>query len=462
MASLLIVDDDENIRLFLTRHFERRGYEVFAAETGEDGLEVFGKRAVDAVLLDLNLPGIGGLEVLRELKDLGDPMVIVITASGDVKTAVSAMRQGAHNYICKPFDFDELSLAVEEALKVRKMSSHIEAFRWDGQHRAYGDLVGRCEAMQRIYSTIEKVAGSSSTVLITGESGTGKELVARAIHDHSPRRSAPFVAINCTAIRETLLESELFGHERGAFTDAKDAKKGLFEIADGGTVLLDEIGDMDLRLQSELLRFLEEREFRRVGGVRNIKVDVRILASTHQDLPKSIREGRFRQDLYYRINVVSVDLPPLRERNGDILPLAEHFIGRFNKEFGKRVAGLEPEVERALRSYPWPGNVRELRNLMERTVLLAGSERIGLNDLPGELRGRPAPTASVAQAADSGIPFPDAKKVVVDEFEKDYIAMVLDKNEGNVSRSAEEAGIDRSSFQRLMRKHGLRSHEFRE
>lgn len=461
MVNLLIVDDEENLRHFLELQFQRRGYEVHTAETGEEALEIFRTRSVDVIILDLNLPRLSGLEVLRELRNQGDPMVIVITASEDVRTAVTAMRHGAHNYICKPFDFDELNVAVEEALRVLRMRSQIEALSYERDTQRFEDLVGHCPAMQQVYATIEKVAESSSTVLITGESGTGKELVARAIHQRSPRKAAPFIPINCTAIRETLLESELFGHERGAFTDAKEAKKGLFEIANGGTVLLDEIGDMDLRLQSELLRFLEEREFRRVGGVRSIKVDVRILASTHQNLPERIREGRFRQDLFYRINVVNLNLPPLRLRGKDTLILTEHFITRFNREFGKRLAGLTPEVEEAFLAYSWPGNARELRNLIERTVLLSNSDRITLTDLPPEITGRGPALRPATAMTDFSASFPDAKRTVVDGFEREYVAAVLQRHGGNVSRSAQQAGIDRSSFQRLMRKHGVHSDDFR-
>lgn len=461
MVNLLIVDDEENIRHLLEHQFHRRGYEVHTAETGEESLDIFRTRSVDVIILDLNLPGMSGLEVLSELRNQGDPMVIVITASGEVKTAVTAMRNGAHNYICKPFDFDEINLAVEEAVRVLRMRSQIEALSYQPEGQRFENLVGQCPAMQQLYATIEKVAESSSTVLITGESGTGKELVARAIHHRSPRKAAPFIPINCTAIRETLLESELFGHERGAFTDAREAKKGLFEIANGGTVLLDEIGDMDLRLQSELLRFLEEREFRRVGGVRSIKVDVRIIASTHQNLPERIREGTFRQDLFYRINVVSIHLPPLRERGRDVLLLTDHCITRFNKEFGKRMSGITPEVEQVFLSYPWPGNIRELRNLTERTVLLSTSDRITLADLPPEMTRDGAVTHPAVGSVNYEDAFPDAKRQIVDGFEREYVAAVLQRNAGNVSRSAQEAGIDRSSFQRLMRKHCVRSEDFR-
>jgi two-component system response regulator AtoC len=461
MANLLIVDDDENIRHFLERRFQQRGYEVHTAETGEEGLEVFRTRSVDVVILDLNLPGISGMEVLSDLRNQGDPLVIVITASGEVKTAVSAMRNGAHNYICKPFNFDELNLAVEEAVRVLRMRSQIEALSYERNQYKFEELVGQSPQMQDVYTTIDKVAATSSTVLITGESGTGKELVARAIHQRSPRKASPFIPINCTAIRETLLESELFGHERGAFTDAKETKKGLFEIANGGTVLLDEIGDMELHLQSELLRFLEEREFRRVGGVRNIKVDVRILASTHQNLSEKIRQNAFRRDLFYRINVVSIDLPPLRERGRDTLILTDHFITRFNKEFGKRITGLTPEVEEAFLAYSWPGNIRELRNLVERAILLSNSDRITMADLPAEATGAKAASPPTASVVTFPRPFPEAKQEIVDAFERQYVGAVLKRNHGNVSRSAQEAGIDRSSFQRLMRKHGVRSDDFR-
>lgn len=458
---ILIIDDEDKIRKFLRMPFEKRGYQVSTAATGKQGVELYKKEDPDVIVLDMRLPDSNGMDILGIIMaDNPSQIVIMITAFGEIRLAVKAMKLGAFDYVTKPFEFEEINLLVEKAAGLIRMRNEINLFRRLRDEYMYEDMVGKCKKIQSVFSQIEEVAKSpATTVFISGETGVGKELVALAIHRKSSRSSGPFVAINCTILDEKLLQSELFGHEKGAFTDAKDMKKGLFEVADGGTIFLDEIGDMDIILQAKLLRVLEEMTFRRLGGIKEIHVDLRVIASSNKDLKKDISEGRFRNDLYYRINVVSLNIPPLRERGSDILLLADYFIGKYNKKFGKEIKGFSLESTSLLSNYAWPGNVRELKNIIERLVLLSHTTEIHPSHLPPEILGWEKEIA-LSEKDYLGIKFNQAKKEVVDSFEKKYIGDFLNFYKGNVTQSASAAGINRSSFQRLIKKSGLRSRQF--
>jgi len=459
--TILVIDDEENIRDFLSHSFQVKGYEVYTSESGERGLEIVRSGGIDLVILDIRLPDMSGMEVLKKIMAHNpEALVIMITAYGEIKNAVEAMKLGAYDYIPKPFEFAEIEMTVAKALKVVELENEIDLLKRQGEWFKYEDMVGKSESMKEVFKIIDRMAKTpDSTVLITGESGTGKELVAKAIHRKSDRRDKPFIVINCTALPENLLESELFGHEKGAFTDAKETKKGLFEIADGGTMLLDEIVDMDVRLQSKILRVLEERSFRRVGGMRDIKVDVRMIAATNRNLEEAIKTGKFREDLYFRLKVLPTHLPPLRERKEDIIPLAESFITEYNRKFGKKVTGLTPEAKRALLNYYWPGNIRELKNLIERIFILENCTEIDVGNLPTEILMPKASAYGIDMPPEGS--FKEAKAKVVDKFEENYLRELLTVNKGNVSRSAVQAKMKRSNLQRLLRKHSIKSSGFK-
>ncbi len=459
--SILIIDDEDKIRKFLRMPFEKRGYVVSTAATGKEGMELYRKEAPDIMILDMRLPDSNGMDILENIMAADpDRIVIMITAFGEIRLAVKAMKLGAYDYVTKPFEFEEINLLVEKAAGLIRIRNELDLFRRLRHEYMYEDMVGKCKKIQAVFSQIEEVAKSpATTVYISGETGVGKELVARAIHRKSSLSAGPFVAINCTVLDEKLLQSELFGHEKGAFTDAKELKKGLFEVADGGTIFLDEIGDMNLILQAKLLRVLEEMSFRRVGGIKDISVDLRVIASSNKDLKKEMSEGRFRSDLYYRVNVVSLNIPPLRERGDDILLLADYFLGRYNKEFGKEIKGFSPEAASLLVNYIWPGNVRELKNTIERLVLLTRTAEFLPAHLPPEILGWEKEIA-LPESDYLGVEFNQAKKEVVDGFEKKYLTDFLKHYKGNVSQSARAAGINRSSFQRLIKKSGLTSRQF--
>ena len=452
-ASILVVDDERLIRWSLEQQLRREGYSVQAVETGAEALQRTQADPPDLVLLDVRLPDADGVELLGRLR-AADPecLVIMMTAHGGVDSAVRAMKLGAQDYVSKPFDVEELKLAIRKALDTRTLRRDVARFQVEAaQGSALDDLIGVSRAVADLKGLIHRIAQSdATTVLLQGESGTGKDLVARIIHYASQRARAPFLAVNCVALPEHLLESELLGHERGAFTDARALKKGLFEQADGGTVYLDEIGDMRLDLQGKLLRLIEEKAFRRVGGLRDIKVDVRIIAATNRDLTKSLAAGEFRTDLYYRLKVFPLRLPPLRERPEDVLPLARHFIARFSREMRREPLDLHPETQARLLSYTWPGNVRELRNILERAIILAPGNILELEHLPLELCDQPARRADLA-AKPASVSLP-GEGLRLEEVERDLVRQALEATEGNQVRAARLLGISRDALRNRMKK----------
>jgi DNA-binding NtrC family response regulator len=443
MDSVLIIDDEKNIRALLMRVLAEERLDVHAAGSAAEGLQVAEEVDPDVILLDLRLPDASGLDVLKTLKARHpEAAVLMVTAFGQVESAVEAMKGGAADYIEKPFQaLDKLRLAVARALQ--EVKSRREILRLHAQQgRKYGveQLVGSSPEMKRLRELVAHLARSEAqTILVLGESGTGKELVAKGLHYGGSRHEMPFVEVNCAAITETLFESELFGHEKGAFTDARSAKKGLLELADRGTLFLDEVSEMSLGSQAKFLRVLQDRVFRRVGGTRDIKVDLRIVAATNRPLDAFVKEGRFREDLFYRLNVIPLTLPPLRDRLEDVGPLARHFLAECNAAFHKSIKAISPQAEALLESYHWPGNVRELKNLIERLVILAASDRIEVSDLPPPVGGR---TGAAVPA-----PGPDGLRTL-EEVERAYILQVIDRLEGNKSRAAQVLGISRQTLRR--------------
>ncbi len=454
MARVLVVDDEANLRKVLAAMLRKEGYEVTLAADGEQGLAELAKNGADVVVTDLVMPKVGGLDVLKGSLALNpDVPVIIITAHGTVDSAVEAIKLGAFDYVTKPFEQAEIRQVIEKAAKTRDLSrSNVS-----GDEKSRAALVGASPAMQEVFKVIEKVADTPSTVLITGESGTGKELVATALHAGSSRRQKPLIKINCAAIPKELMESELFGYERGAFTGAVSSKPGRFELADGGTLFLDEIGEVPVEMQVKLLRVLQESEFERVGGIKTIRVDVRLIAATNRDLKKDIEAGRFREDLFYRLNVVPIWLPPLRERAADIPELVRHFVDKYNRRLNKRIQGVEDRALDALKQYPWPGNIRELENLIERTMVFAEGAVIRLSDLAPHVREPQAggqPAAEEAPPADASMK--DIVKQKSAELEKDLITRALQETDGNVTQAAKKLKISRKSLQNKMKEFGLR------
>jgi len=455
-ASILVVDDERLIRWSLVQQLQREGYRVQSAETGREALRRAQDEPPDLVLLDIRLPDGDGLELLERLRARSpECLVIMMTAHGGVESAVRAMKLGAHDYLVKPFDLDELRLTIRKALETRSL--HRDVIRLQSsasQGAALDDIAGASRSVGELKTLIRQIAQSdATTVLLQGESGTGKDLVARVIHFASARAKGPFLPVNCVALPEHLLESELFGHEKGAFTDAKAQKKGLFEQADGGTVYLDEIGDMRLDLQGKLLRLIEEKAFRRLGGTRDITADIRIVAATNRDLAASLAAGQFRADLYYRLNVFPILLRPLRERPEDILPLASRFFRRFSREMRREPPAIHPEAQACLERYAWPGNVRELRNVLERALILAAGATIRAEHLPPEIGGQPmAGKAGAGKAATMSLP---ADGLRLDEVERDLVRQALDTTGGNQVRAARLLGISRDALRSRMKKFGF-------
>lgn len=461
--SILIIDDEPHLPHQFARFLRKRGYEVYTAADGEAGLQELQRNTIDLVLLDLRLPRLGGLEVLKRIRELDQELpVVIITAHGDVQTAVAAMKSGAADYRQKGFDLDELLLVVQRALETSAMSRELRQLRRErSDNYHFNHIVGHSERMRKVFDLVERVARSDASVLIMGESGTGKEVVARAIHEQSPRASGPFHPLNCAAIAHNLLESELFGYEQYAFTDAKKQKRGLLELAEGGTLFLDEIGEMALEMQAKLLRVLETRSFFRLGGNKEVKINVRILAATNRNLEQAMKEGSFRSDLFYRLAVLKIMLPPLRERPGDILLFASRFIEDYNKLLGRNVRRIAPEAQHLLLAYCWPGNVRELKNVIERAMILSNSDELLPAHLPHEIIGSAGPHNK--QQADpweqwlnNRPPGPVSLEEVSERVEQHFIRWALTTAKHNRTRAAELLGFTKADQLRyLMRKHEI-------
>lgn len=447
------MDDEYLIRWTLQQNLEKEGYKVFLAETGEEGLDKVKEEAPDIILLDIKLPGMDGYEVLEETLKIDPGIVpIMITAYEDVEGVVKAMKLGAFDYITKPFDFSKILISIQKSLETSKLKREVTRLR--GEKRigvGFQDIVVVSKEMARVFETAEKIAQSdTSTVLIQGETGTGKELIAHAIHDRSKRKNMPFITVNCAGFPENLLENELCGHEKGAFTDAKEVKKGLLEMAEGGTLFLDEIGDMGLSLQAKLLRLVEQKTFRRMGGVKDIQANVRIVTATNKDLLKQKEEGKFREDLFYRINVASLKIPPLRERTDDILPLTKYFIHKYNGDFHKNVQKISKGVEEFFVGYRWPGNVRELRNVIERAMLLGEEETLLMEHLPIEILGQ----VSREGMAIEGISIPP-EGISLEKVEEALVRQALKMTNGNQTKAAKLLDISRDALRYRMQKFGI-------
>jgi two-component system response regulator AtoC len=444
---ILVVDDDRDMREMVEEDLARRGHGVLTAADGAGALDLVRREEFDTVLTDLNMPGTGGIELCRTLQaERPDLPVVILTAFGSFDTAISALRAGAYDFVTKPVDLDLLALTLERAVRHRQLEQTLRRLQDEVRRsRRSGALLGESRAMREVQELIARIADLDSSVLITGESGTGKELVARALHDQSSRREGPFIAVNCAALPENLLESELFGHERGAFTDARSARRGLFLEASGGTLLLDEVGELPLPLQPKLLRVLEERRVRPVGGNRELPCDVRLIAATHRDLEEAIDRGTFREDLFYRLNVLTLELPPLRARGNDILILAQALVDEFAERFKKGVKSIAEPAAGRLLAYPWPGNVRELRNVIERAVALARHDRLTAEDLPDRLRQPGAARSLPAGWVEGDALLPLA------EMEQLYLRHVLDSVGGNRSLAAKVLGIDRKTLYRKLK-----------
>lgn len=445
---VLIADDEKNMRWVLGESIAAEGYEVIEASDGKEALAAIDEQHPDLMVLDHKMPSPDGMEVLRRLRAKGETFpVIMLTAHGNVETAVEAMKAGATEYLTKPFDLEELKLSIDKAIRISELSAEVERLRDElDKESGIEGFVAADPHMVEILGTVEKVATTNATVMIYGESGTGKELIARAIHRLSPRGTKPFVEVHAGALPETLLESELFGYEKGAFTGAVMSKPGRFEMANGGTLFLDEVGDISLGVQVKLLRVLQERRFERLGGTRSIDVDVRVVAATNRDLQQLIADGSFREDLFYRLNVVPITLPPLRQRSGDVPRLVAHFLEKYNA--GSKTIGND--AMEALVRYPWPGNIRELENTIERIVILSSSDEVGLDDLPAEVRSGTAPSAAKTR----GFELPE-EGIDLEEVEMHFIEQALDRSGGNASKAAKLVGMSARMFEVRAQRLGL-------
>ena len=468
---ILIVDDEKLVRWALTQKCTEFGYQSVEAESGEEALRALQGESVDAVLLDVHLPDMSGLEVLEKLKQAGETRsIIMMTADPQLDDVKAALRMGAYDFVSKPINFEELCVTLQNALEAGALRTEVESLRGEVRRRAgYHEVVGVSRKITELMKFVYKVAASeASTILIQGESGTGKDLVAKAIHYRSSRAERPFVAINCSAIPETLIEAELFGHEKGAFTDAKAMKKGLFEMADGGTLFLDEIGELSPLLQAKLLRVLEDQMVRRVGGVRDIQVDVRVIAASNRDLEKEVREGRFRQDLYYRLAIIAIYLPALRERKEDVVPLVEFFLAHYNKKFRKNVQGPSEETRRLLLNYDWPGNVRELKNALERAMILEEGNQLKPEDLPFTVasgRGGGSVETKMGAPVAEAQPAPGKRRLPalsipeggtsLEDVEHALVELALQQSHGNQIKAAKLLSISRDALRYKMKKFGL-------
>jgi two-component system response regulator AtoC len=450
------------LRKILSAQLSRDGYDVMTAEDGEQGLALLKEHHIDLVITDLKMPKVDGMTLLkRALEEEPDLPIVLITAHGTIDTAVEALKSGAFDFVTKPFDKDEVRQIVGKALRTRELRGADATSVPTGGGVRFG-IIGDSTGITDLYAVLERVADTPTTVLITGESGTGKELVARALHEHSGRKDKPFIKVNCAAIPKELIESELFGYERGAFTGAVSSKPGRFELANGGTLFLDEIGEIPIEMQVKLLRALQESEFERVGGIKTIRIDVRLVAATNRDLKKLIANGTFREDLFYRLNVVPIRLPALRERTVDIPLLVEHFLVKFNERLKKHVEGVEAEAMETLVAYPWPGNIRELENVIERAVLFCDTQKLRASDLPPEIRGIPAMAnislseadLQAALAGEGGLK--EHVKVAMSRLEKELVSRALQQTTGNVTHAARLLKISRKGLQLKMKELGLR------
>jgi len=462
---LLIVDDEKAMRLALKGLLAKEGYEVDTAETGEQALRAIEAGSFHVVITDLSMKDVDGMDVLEHTRRIDpDTAVVMITAYGSEKIAVAAMKRGAADYLPKPFDNDELRVLVRRVMDNALLKRDHRRLLEQVQGAFAGQIIGRSPAMRRVFETIDKVADTDVTVLVRGDSGTGKELVANALHYHSPRRAKPMVKMNCAALSRELVESELFGHEKGAFTGALARREGKFEAADGGTLFLDEVGDMPLETQAKLLRAIQEKEFERVGGNQPIRVDVRLIAATNQDLEAATKAGRFREDLYYRLRVVELGIPPLSDRREDIPLLVDHFLKEAAERFRREPKPLTADAVRACVAHPWKGNVRELRSAVEQALLLASGSEITEQDLFGDAEGEGSVSAPVDRGAmgpggPTPIAFRDAKDRFVADFEKSFLVQALRRNGGNITKAAEEVGMYRQNFQQKMRELGISADE---
>jgi DNA-binding NtrC family response regulator len=455
---ILVVDDEPDMVENCTRVLRRAGYRCLSATDPERALALLESERPDLLLTDLKMPGIDGLELLRRAREIDPTLpVIVITAFATIESAVATIKEGAFDYLPKNFSVDQLQLSVERALRQRRLQVENRNLREQLQETlGLENIIGRSPAMARVFELVKKAARSEANILILGESGTGKELIARAIHANSPRAAQPFVPVDCASLPEHLLESELFGHEKGAFTDATRSKPGLFETAHRGTLFLDEIAELALTLQSKLLRAIQERQIRRVGGTTQIDVDVRLVSATNRNLREAVVQRHFREELYYRVNVIAIELPPLRERAGDVRLLVHAFLKRYGQE---RVTHIDDDALDALEAYAWPGNVRELQNILERACALADGDTVRRRDLPDyvlDSRALPAAAPSDTLAAGAGRTLQEAREHWMQSLESAYLRDLLDRHGGNVSSAAKAAGIDRKTFHRLASKYGIR------
>jgi len=445
---ILIVDDEKAARFGMKLALEKDGYQVVEASDGIEAFEIIKAKSPSLIFLDINMPKINGIQVLEEINQMeSPPMIVIVTAYGSEKVAVDAMKKGAYDYIAKPYEIDDLRLIATHAFEKLALEEENARLRSEiDRLGSRGKIVGESREMNQLFNKIEKVGPSDVTVLIQGESGSGKELVAKEIHKISSRKNRPMITMNCAALPETLIESELFGHEKGAFTGATERRLGKFELADKGTIFLDEIGDMSPNTQAKVLRVLQEQSFERLGGTETLRVDVRLISATHKDLLKEIKEGNFREDLYYRLKVVEILLPPLRNRREDIIILAENFIQYFSDKHRKNVKSISNDAVKIFTKYSWPGNVRELQNVIESAVVMANAETLEISDFPEEISN-----SDINRSFDYNLPFRDAKKIVVDTFERDFVSRKLAENNGNISKTAEALGMHRQSLQQKIK-----------
>lgn len=476
--SILIVDDEKGIRFAFARALEKDQYEVFEAETGSEALNLLNENQIDLILLDVKLPDMSGIEILKQIREQGLPtIVIMMSAFGDISIAVEAMQLGADNFRTKPFNVSEMKNCIKSAIENKKNSTMLESYKTSEKLKFCQEIIGESKPIRYINELIKRIAVSpSTTVLIQGNSGTGKELVARAIHFNSNRKDNRFIEVNCTAIPESLLESELFGHEKGSFTDAKKEHRGIFEQADGGTLFLDEIGDMPITMQAKLLRVLQEKRFKRVGGAKNISVDVRVIASTNVNLEEAVKKGSFREDLFYRLKVVPIILPQLKERDNDTLLIAKHYLTQFCKEFKKDFSGFTSEAETALTQYSWPGNIRELKNIIERAVLLENGKLLDVNQLNIDgnqnydsfnnipFESKSSETISISPDKNEANPTEQTNKgqivlysdsFLLEDVEKSLLLKALSENQWNRNTVAKIVGMNRTTLYSKIKKYGL-------